>query len=171
VITWNHFLCNWKSVLRNIWNMQNWNVEILYTHWPDVMLCGLKEYWHIYGISVMNNNGFWIWGLVLLALLYNYSWLEEHTFNSFWITSVWWISHCCLNLGLVSTQYNWLLWINYGRGMHVYQIFVQELSILHCLADGHILAFRCRVTEYFVQLNYVDFSLIGRNYHVDIKYL
>jgi hypothetical protein len=43
----------------------------------------------LFGVSVTNNNGFWIRLLELVALLYNYNQLTAHTLNSFWTTSVW----------------------------------------------------------------------------------
>jgi hypothetical protein len=38
-----------------------------------------KFYCHVWGVSVTNNNGFWIWWLGLLALCYNYSQLQKLT--------------------------------------------------------------------------------------------
>jgi hypothetical protein len=52
-------------------------------------------YCHVLGFSVTNKNGFWIWWLDLLALLYNYTWLLQLTH--------WTLSECRMkNLSRIS---------------------------------------------------------------------
>jgi hypothetical protein len=42
--------------------------------WPaSVIMNELQAFWHVFGVSVTNNSGFWIWWLDLLPLLYNYN--------------------------------------------------------------------------------------------------
>jgi hypothetical protein len=74
------------AILSCVWLLTLGRITILYTPinamLPHIIMTtkDLKKitvlwYCHVLGVSVTNNNGFWIWWLGLLALLCNYSWI------------------------------------------------------------------------------------------------
>jgi hypothetical protein len=50
------------------WYLQRINIKAI-----EIGRITYRKYCHVSGVCVTNNNGFWISGLNLLALLYNYS--------------------------------------------------------------------------------------------------
>jgi hypothetical protein len=62
-----------------------------YCYFCTVSASLLKDIVTYRGIRVTNNNGFWIWWLGLLALLYNYNYNSSHTellLHDVWLTNL-----------------------------------------------------------------------------------